>query len=255
MMKRIVLSLFVLLALGSAADAAVCPVGSLQIKDNAAVTASVVYVDDGGGAGLCLPSINIKTWAGGVLGAMANYGTSPGAVLVPGVNASVTASALPTGAATSANQSTEITSLASIASNTGAAIPAGTNNIGNVGLAAGATGGCTPTHYLSAASTNSTNVKNAAGTLCSITIINNTTTAADLRIYNTSSAPTCSSATGVVANYGIQANTTSPGLSPNLGPFGLALGTGISFCLTAYDGTDTNNSNSVTGIQINLGYN
>ncbi len=31
-----------------------------------------------------------NTWAGGTLGAMANYGTSPGAVLVPGVNAFVT---------------------------------------------------------------------------------------------------------------------------------------------------------------------
>jgi hypothetical protein len=30
--------------------------------------------------------------------------------------------------------------------------------------------------------------------------------------------------------------------------------TGIGFCLTAYDGTDTNNTASVTGIQINLGY-
>ena len=30
------------------------------------------------------------TWAGGTLGAMANYGTSPGAVLVPGVNAFIT---------------------------------------------------------------------------------------------------------------------------------------------------------------------
>lgn len=33
---------------------------------------------------------SISTWAGGILGAMANYGTSPGAVLVPGVNAFVT---------------------------------------------------------------------------------------------------------------------------------------------------------------------
>lgn len=39
---------------------------------------------------------------------------------------------LPTGAATSANQSTEITSLATIATNTGAAIPAGTAIIGKV---------------------------------------------------------------------------------------------------------------------------
>lgn len=33
---------------------------------------------------------SISTWAGGTLGAMANYGTSPGAVLVPGENAFVT---------------------------------------------------------------------------------------------------------------------------------------------------------------------
>jgi hypothetical protein len=32
----------------------------------------------------------VTNWAGGALGAMANYGTSPGAVLVPGVNAFVT---------------------------------------------------------------------------------------------------------------------------------------------------------------------
>lgn len=35
-------------------------------------------------------TVGINTWAGGVLGAMANYGTPPGAVLVPGVNAFVT---------------------------------------------------------------------------------------------------------------------------------------------------------------------
>ena len=43
-------------------------------------------------------------WAGGTLGAMANYGTSPGAVLVPGVNADVT-NVNANGSATSANSS------------------------------------------------------------------------------------------------------------------------------------------------------
>jgi len=38
----------------------------------------------------CSASTSITSWAGGTLGAMANYGTSPGAVLVPGVNAFVT---------------------------------------------------------------------------------------------------------------------------------------------------------------------
>jgi hypothetical protein len=35
-------------------------------------------------------SDNVTTWANGTLGAMADYGTSPGAVLVPGVNAFIT---------------------------------------------------------------------------------------------------------------------------------------------------------------------
>jgi hypothetical protein len=52
----------------------------------------------GGGGG----SSSITTWASGTLGAMANYGTSPGAVLVPGVNAFVT-NANSNGQATMAN--------------------------------------------------------------------------------------------------------------------------------------------------------
>lgn len=38
----------------------------------------------------CSASTAITSWGGGTLGAMANYGTSPGAVLVPGVNAFIT---------------------------------------------------------------------------------------------------------------------------------------------------------------------
>lgn len=38
----------------------------------------------------CGSNVAVPTWAGGTLGAMANYGTSPGAVLVPGVNAFIT---------------------------------------------------------------------------------------------------------------------------------------------------------------------
>jgi len=44
----------------------------------------------------------VPTWAGGTLGTMANYGTSPGAVLVPGVNAFVT-NTNANGSATAAN--------------------------------------------------------------------------------------------------------------------------------------------------------
>lgn len=40
---------------------------------------------------------SVTTWASGTLGAMANYGTSPGAVLVPGVNSYVTNTVAVTG--------------------------------------------------------------------------------------------------------------------------------------------------------------
>lgn len=50
------------------------------------------------------PTSTVNTWAAGTLGAMANYGTSPGAVLVPGINAFVT-NTNANGSATSANSS------------------------------------------------------------------------------------------------------------------------------------------------------
>lgn len=50
------------------------------------------------------PTVSVPTWAGGTLGAMANYGTTPGAVLVPGVNAFVT-NTNANGQATAANSS------------------------------------------------------------------------------------------------------------------------------------------------------
>lgn len=116
-MKRILLSLGFLIALCGSSFAA-CAVTNLTVKDAAGspVTALVPYADDGSGGSNCSPQIQIKqggnvanvdsnhgllvdpasaaawntTWAGGTLGAMANYGTSPGAVLVPGMNAAIT---------------------------------------------------------------------------------------------------------------------------------------------------------------------
>lgn len=49
--------------------------------------------------------VGVTQWGGGTLGAMANYGTSPGAVLAPGVNAFITNSPAITGTVT-ANQGT-----------------------------------------------------------------------------------------------------------------------------------------------------
>jgi hypothetical protein len=54
---------------------------------------NLCFNGSGGGA----TTVNVTQWASGTLGAMANYGTSPGAVLVPGVNAFVTNSVAVTG--------------------------------------------------------------------------------------------------------------------------------------------------------------
>lgn len=66
------------------------------------------------------PVSNAGTFAAQLTGATNNINNIAGTV------------SLPTGAATSANQTTELASLATIVTNTGAAIPAGTNTIGSV---------------------------------------------------------------------------------------------------------------------------
>lgn len=61
----------------------------------------------------CSSSGSITSWGGGTLGAMGNYGTSPGAVLVPGVNAFVTNSNA-NGQATAANSSPVVLPVAQV---------------------------------------------------------------------------------------------------------------------------------------------
>lgn len=113
--------------------------------------------------------------------------------------------------------------------------------------------GCTGGHLLSAASNNSTNVKASPGTLCELVVINTTASLVDLRLYDLSSAPTCSSATGVIANYPVQANTTSPGFAIPLGAWGKGFASGIGFCLTGAN-ADNDNTNAVTGVNLNWSY-
>lgn len=60
--------------------------------------------------------VGVNTWAAGVLGAMANYGTSPGAVLVPGVNAFITNTVPVT---LGANQSVNVAQFGGVSTSTG----------------------------------------------------------------------------------------------------------------------------------------
>jgi hypothetical protein len=99
------------------------------------------------------------------------------------------------------------------------------------------------------------NIKATPGTLYSLTFFNTTTTPAEIKFYDLAAAPTCSSATGVVGNFMIPANSSAPG-----GHFpwagGLTFATGISFCIVAQGAppADTDATATVAGIVVNAGY-
>lgn len=166
-------------------------------------------------------------------------------------SATVSSSALPANAAqeSGGNLAGINTNTATIAGAVGSSIPAGTNSIGTLN-------GATPYGSVSTASTNATNIKNAAGVVTSLNPVNTTTTIAYLRLYNLSSAPTCSSATGYVATIPVPpaaASGGAGGIAVNLGSGGLTFSTGISYCLTG-GGSSTDNTNAPAGVYLIAGY-
>lgn len=102
---------------------------------------------------------------------------------------------------------------------------------------------------ISAASTNATNCKNAAGNFYGVDLVNTTTAVYYLRLYNTSSAPTCSSATGFIRSIPVPPAAAAGGAGGivRVLPIGVNYGTGISYCLTA-SSASTANDNAATGI-------
>lgn len=203
---------------------------------------------------------SVTGWASGTLGAMAAYGTSPGAVLVPGVNAFVTnpvavtgtffqttqpvsgtfwqatqpvsaaSLPLPTGAATSALQSTQITTLGTPMQATGGTVGlvAGAAIVGKAGIdqttdvttngvevapTAGAAAGITP--VVSASAEGSHVLKGSAGNLYSVYATSGAT-AGYLMVFNATSAPADGAVTPVQCMV-VQANSTR-GLTFNSGP-------------------------------------
>lgn len=110
------------------------------------------------------------------------------------------------------------------------------------------------TYFLtSAASTNSTSVKGSAGNLYAIHITNTTTTNYFLRLYNASSAPTCSSATGFIESIPALGASANGGVNGRTNGVPQAFSTGIAFCLTG-GGASTDNTNAATGVYLTLVY-
>jgi len=154
---------------------------------------------------------------------------------------SVASLPLPSGAATAANQSTEITSLATIATNTGAAIPAGTATIGNTGTDP-SSGKATPTFaFLALPQTTTTQMIALSGTKVT---------------YVTSLHFMASGAVNVTLKYGTGTNcgtgtTTLDGPFPLAAQAGMAIGSGTGAILIVPAGqelcvtTDANMSGTV----------
>ena len=106
------------------------------------------------------------------------------------------------------------------------------------------------TKYTAAtASTNATNVKNAAGTLYGLSLSNTTTMVYYLRLYNLASDPTCSSATGYVESIPIPPAAASGQVGGREMSFniGKAFTTGIGWCITGGP-SSTDNTNAAVGV-------
>lgn len=114
----------------------------------------------------------------------------------------------------------------------------------NAALVPETTGGLSVCTLNPTASTNSTNCKASAGQIFNVRVIGNAaaTVVNYLRLYNLSSAPTCSSATGLVDTIPVPFNAGGAGIVESV-PHGVAYGTGIGFCFTGgYGTTDTTNA-------------
>lgn len=105
----------------------------------------------------------------------------------------------------------------------------------------------------SAASTNSTSCKASSGYRTGWWVVNTTATLYYLRLYNTASAPTCSSATGFVISVPIPASTTGAGITFSV-PNTVAFATGLGYCLTG-GSSSTDNTNAATGVFGEIFYN
>jgi hypothetical protein len=146
-----------------------------------------------------------------------------------------------------------------------AALPAGTNLLGKVGIdqttpgttnavqtIPGTSGGLSMSRTISANTTNATSVKGSAGQLYHMRVYNLNASPRYLKFYNKATAPTVGTDTPVATEI-IPGNTAGAGFIVNI-PDGLAFSTGIAFALTT--GLADNDTGAVAAneIIVNLGY-
>lgn len=143
---------------------------------------------------------------------------------------------------------TSSTSIASSSTVLTAPLPAGTNNIGTVGVVPQTTGGLTTYHLVSAATTNATVIKASAGQVFGWYIYNANATARKVAFHNTASTPT--------AGASIFLALVIPPLSAAnvFGETGIAFSTGIAIT-TVTEVLDSGNTTvSLNDLNINIFY-
>ena len=134
------------------------------------------------------------------------------------------------------------------------ASPDGNSYVLSATAATATTAAAKSTCYLtSAASNNATNCKGGAGNVYMIHVTNTTTTNYYLRMYNSSTAPTCSSSTGFVETIPALGAAANGGVNGRADPTGQSYSTGISFCLTG-GGSSTDNTAAATGVYVTIEY-
>jgi hypothetical protein len=126
----------------------------------------------------------------------------------------------------------------------------GANTIGKVNIATQTTGGATSFTLVSAATTNATLVKNAAGTLLMLVATNSTASVAFLKLYNKASAPTVGTDVPVLT-FMLPANG---GITVPIPAVGIAFATGIGFAVTGAATTADTTAVALNQIQINGAY-
>lgn len=128
--------------------------------------------------------------------------------------------------------------------------PYSTSNPAPAQSVAGAAGGATPFHLLSAASTNATNIKASAATLYYAKAVNTTATTYYLKFYDKATTPApASDASLVKLTLPVPAN----GQVDLNAAVGAAFANGLGIALTAGQ-ADNDNTNAATGVTINLLY-
>ena len=138
------------------------------------------------------------------------------------------------------------TSVVTVGLDPNAPLPAGTNTIGAVNLAASTTGGYTPFTFISAGNTTPSTVKSSAGTLHSLYIFNTTATIYYVKFFNKLS-PTMGTDSPVL-NLPVPASTNGAGFTLILDA---AFGTAISVAVTTGQALTDNTAGTAGAVVIN----